>query len=91
MEETRSPDRWTPGPIAGGYARWVVRLRWLVVAFWLAAVCAALWFLPAIGGTGGDLSQFVSSDNPAVQTETDAVKTFGYPLLSRRRPREPRR
>jgi RND superfamily putative drug exporter len=81
--EDRVPRQWTPGRLAGWYARWIVRLRWLVVAFWLAAVCAAVLFLPGIGGTGGDLSQLVSSDNAAVQNELNSVKTFGYPLLSR--------
>jgi RND superfamily putative drug exporter len=83
MGETRAPDQWTPGRIAGGYARWIVRLRWLVVAFWLVAVSAAVAFLPGIDGTGSDLSELVSSDNPAVQAEMDSIKTFGYPLISR--------
>jgi RND superfamily putative drug exporter len=82
MEETHTQGGWRPGRIAGWYARWVVRLRWFVVALWLAAVGAAVAYLPAIG-SGGDLSQLVSSDNPAVQAEINSVNTFGYPLLSR--------
>jgi putative drug exporter of the RND superfamily len=78
VEESR-----VPGRVAGWYARWVVRLRWLVVVFWLAVAGAAVAFLPGIDGTGGDLSELVSSNNPAVQAEMQSVKAFGYPLLSR--------
>lgn len=83
MEETPRPGQWTPGRLAAAYARWLVRLRWLVVASWLAAVCAALLYLPAMSGTGADLSQLASWNNPAVQAEVDSSQTFGYPLLSR--------
>jgi putative drug exporter of the RND superfamily len=83
VKETPVPGQWTPGPIAGGYARWLVRLRWLVVAFWLAVVCAALLYLPAMASTGDDLNQLASANNPAVQAEMDSARAFGYPLLSR--------
>jgi RND superfamily putative drug exporter len=83
VQKTSVSGQWAPGPIAGGYARWLVRLRWLVVASWLAAVCAALWYLPAMSGTGGDLNQLASLNNPAVQAEVDSTGTFGFPLLSR--------
>jgi RND superfamily putative drug exporter len=83
VREAPGSGQWTPGRIAGGYARWLIRLRWLVVAFWLAVVCAALWYLPAMSGTGGDLNQLASLNNPAVQAEIDSTRAFGYPLLTR--------
>jgi putative drug exporter of the RND superfamily len=83
VEDSAIPGQWTPGRLAGWYARWIVRLRWIVVALWLAAVAAAMWHLPAMAGTGGDLNQLASANNPAVQAEIDSARTFGYPLLSR--------
>lgn len=56
--------RWQASRIAGGYARWIVRLRWFVVAGWVAAIGAAMLFLPAIGHRGTDLNALLSSDNP---------------------------
>ena len=75
--------RWQPSVLLRWYARWMVRLRWLVVAFWAAAVGAAMLFLPAIGHSGSDLNELVSSDNPAVQSEVRSLDKFGFPLLSR--------
>ena len=65
------------------YARGVVRLRWLVVAGWLVALGAAVLYLPAFGHEGNDLSQLVSANNPAVQSEVRSYQKFGTPLLSR--------
>ncbi len=70
-------------PVVAWYARWVVRLRWLVVAAWLVVTAAAVWYLPGFGQSGSDLSQLVSSDNPAVQSEVRSFDKFGFPLLSR--------
>ncbi|HET8683792.1 MAG TPA: MMPL family transporter [Micromonosporaceae bacterium] len=75
--------RWQPSRVLHWYARWIVRLRWLVVAFWAAAVGAAVLLLPAVGHSGGDLNELVSSDNPAVQSEVRSLDKFGFPLLSR--------
>jgi putative drug exporter of the RND superfamily len=54
-----------------------------VVAFWLVVVSGVVAYLPGIGDTGGDLSQLVSSNNPAVRAELSSLNTFGYPLVSR--------
>ncbi|HET8659394.1 MAG TPA: MMPL family transporter [Micromonosporaceae bacterium] len=75
--------RWQPSRVLGWYARWMVQLRWLVVAFWAAAVGATVLFLPAVGHSGSDLNELVSSDNPAVQSEVRSLDKFGFPLLSR--------
>jgi putative drug exporter of the RND superfamily len=71
------------GRVAAGYARWIVRLRWLVVAFWVLATGAAVLFLPAIGHGGNDLDQLVSANNPAIRSELTSYEKFGFPLLSR--------
>ena len=75
--------RWQASRIAGGYARWIVRLRWFVVAGWVVAIGAAMLFLPAIGHRGTDLNALLSSDNPAVRSEIRSFEKFGFPLLSR--------
>jgi len=74
---------WKPSHALAMYARVLVRLRWLVVAFWLAATAAAVMLLPSVGYRGEDLSQLVSNDNPAVQSEVRSFEKFGFPLLSR--------
>ncbi len=78
---TRS--RWHPSRALEWYARIVVGLRWFVVLFWLVAAAAAVLSLPTIGQSGEDLSQLVSSGNPAVQNEIRSYDKFGFPLLSR--------
>ena len=65
------------------YAHGIVRLRWFVVAFWVAAMGAAIVFLPVLGQGGNDLNQLVSANNPAVQSELRSFEKFGFPLLSR--------
>jgi RND superfamily putative drug exporter len=67
----------------GWYARWIVRLRWLVVGVWLAVAGASLVYLPGFGQGGNDLNQLVSSNNPAIQSEIRSFEKFGFPLLSR--------
>jgi RND superfamily putative drug exporter len=61
----------------------MVRLRWLVVAFWAVAVGACVLLLPAIGNAGADVSELVSPDSPAVRSELQSLQKFGFPLLSR--------
>jgi RND superfamily putative drug exporter len=60
-----------------------VRLRWIVVAFWVGLTGVAVLFLPAVGHGGSDLDQLVSADNPAVRSEIRSYEAFGFPLLSR--------
>lgn len=84
MTEVGTPRRrWHPRPAIGAYARWMVRLRWFVVALWLVAVGAAMMFLPRLGNTGGEISDLLSSDSPAVRSEIRSFEKFGLPLLSR--------
>ncbi len=63
------------------YAAWVVRLRWLVVAFW-ATACASAFMLPSASTGGGDLEGF-GAGNPAIEAELRSFELFGFPLLSR--------
>ena len=63
------------------YAAIVVRLRWLVVAFW-AAVTATLLSLPTPSTDAGDLGGF-GTGNPAIAAELRSFEIFGVPLLSR--------
>lgn len=73
----RGPGRW-----AGAYARLVVRLRWFIVAAWLAVAVGSVVVTPGGGGSDG-VDGFVAADTPAIQTEIRSVETFGFPLLGR--------
>src|ERR1043166_5706509 len=75
-------SRWRPSRLLAGYAHLLVGLRWIIVVFWIVAAGAVL-SIPAIGNSGQDLSQLVSADNPAVQSEVRSADKFGFPLLSR--------
>jgi putative drug exporter of the RND superfamily len=80
---TDASQWWHPNRLMTGYARMIVRLRWVVVAFWIAATGLAVIALPAIGPGGNDLNQLVSANNPAVRSEIRSFEKFGFPLLSR--------
>lgn len=82
-EERVTHPRWRPSLVVGAYAHAVVRLRWLVVAFWMVAAGASVLLLPPIGHSGADLNELVSADNPAVRSEIRSFEKFGFPLLSR--------
>lgn len=75
--------RWRPSFLIGVYARVIVQLRWFVVAFWMAAVGASMYYLPALGHAGTDLNELVSAESPAVRSEIQSLEKFGFPLLSR--------
>jgi RND superfamily putative drug exporter len=83
VTEEASSRSWYPSRLLGWYARWIVRLRWFVVAFWAMAAGAAVMYLPAMGQGGNDLGQLVAVDNPAVRSEIESFDKFGFPLLSR--------
>lgn len=83
MNESARRSRWRPSRWLDAYARGLVALRWAVVAFWLAATAAAMYYLPPMGHGGEDLEQLVSADNPAVVSEIQSFEKFGFPLLSR--------
>lgn len=70
------------GLVTRTYARVVVKLRWLIVLGWAAAVAAAALWLPAtLPGVG--LKDLAPPNSTAIQTETSSVKAFGFPILSR--------
>src|SRR6185369_14289567 len=84
LSEVVTPrSRWSPSRAIEWYADIVVLLRWLVVAFWIAITAIAVVSLPSLGRAGSDLSDLVSTNNPAVQSELQSYDRFGFPLLSR--------
>jgi RND superfamily putative drug exporter len=68
------------GPLARGYAAVVVGLRLFIIAGWVAAVAAAIVFLPPLNATTGGLSELIPPGSPAAHAETDAGKLFGFPI-----------
>lgn len=64
-------------------ARLVVRLRFLIVAGWLAAAVASILYLPRLDEARGDaLGSLVPSDAPAVRTQIRSAELFRFPVLS---------
>jgi RND superfamily putative drug exporter len=62
----------------------VVRLRWLIVAAWIAAAVASTLYLPGIGASEeASLGGLVPKDARALQTEQRSFEHFRVPLLSR--------
>jgi len=56
----------------------VVALRWPIIIGWVAALAAALVFLPGLGGSAAaPLSDIVPSDAQAVRTQERALQLFG--------------
>ena len=71
----------SPGPgarLSGGYARLVVRFRFLVIGGWLAVALGA-FLLPSGSSSGGGLDGFVAADNRVVATEVRSFELFGFP------------
>jgi RND superfamily putative drug exporter len=69
--------------LARGYAWVVVALRWPIIAAWLAALAAAIAFLPPLGGSGGaPLSDIVPADARAVAAQERALRLFGTTLAA---------
>jgi putative drug exporter of the RND superfamily len=83
MSENIGGSRWRPSRLWSAIAYGLVGLRWFVLLGWIAIAAAAVMYLPAIGQQGEDLSDMVSTGNPAVQTEMHSFQKFGFPLLSR--------
>ncbi|HEV2062157.1 MAG TPA: MMPL family transporter, partial [Solirubrobacteraceae bacterium] len=66
------------------YARWLVRLRFLVVPLWIAGAIAAWIELPSLRQADlGALGELVPEETSAIRTEQRAAREFGFPLLSR--------
>ena len=56
----------------------MVALRWPIIIGWVAALAAALVFLPGLGGSAAaPLSDIVPSDAQAVRTQERALQLFG--------------
>lgn len=69
--------------LARGYAATLVALRWLVLAGCLAGLGAALVLLPNLRKAGPTNALSIVPRNAApVQTEKEAVREFGLPLLA---------
>lgn len=60
----------------------LVRLRWPVLAAWIAIAVAVVTWLPPLTGGDSDLKGFASG-NPAVETELRSFELFGFPLTGR--------
>ncbi len=62
----------------------VIRLRWLVVAGWVAAAVASTLYLPGLGQTEeASLGGLVPQDARALDVERRSFEYFQVPLLSR--------
>ena len=68
------------GGVWGWYARAAVRLRWVVLAGWVALISVAV-LVPA-PKSESDLEGFAAG-NPAVAAELRSFELFGFPLVSR--------
>jgi putative drug exporter of the RND superfamily len=75
---TTSPRAVTSG-LARAYAAVVVSLRYFIVAGWVAAVIAAVVYLPGLTQSSG-VTSLVPSGSAAVRAEVTATKKFGEPL-----------
>ncbi|MEO7234958.1 MAG: MMPL family transporter [Lapillicoccus sp.] len=59
-----------------------MRRRWYIVGGWLA-VLGVLMVLPPVGDSGNELASIIPLDSPAIRSELQAIKEFGFPLSSR--------
>jgi len=71
-----------PGRLGRAYARLVIRLRYLIIAVWVALAVGATTLISG-AGANADLQGFVAADNPAIATELRSFEIFGFPLTSR--------
>ena len=55
-------------------------LRYFIVLGWLAAIAAAILYLPPLQSSGGAVGDLVPNGSPALQAERDAARLFGAPL-----------
>ena len=78
------PRRPLAGPLTRAFAWLVIRLRWLIVAGWIAAAVAATLLLPSVSRSGGPaVGDLVPVDAEAVEAEVESFRRFRVPLLSR--------
>jgi putative drug exporter of the RND superfamily len=77
-----APER--PAGARGAFAWAVVRLRWVVLAGWLAAAVVVVAALPTIREAQvGALGDLVPRNSEAVDAELRSSELFRFPLLSR--------
>ena len=70
--------------MTGSTASLIVRLRWFVVAFWVAAAFAAMNYMPTIEETQtSGLGDLVPTESDTVEAELKSARLFGFPLFSR--------
>jgi putative drug exporter of the RND superfamily len=74
----REPE--TASRLSRGYAAWIVRLRWLVLAAVCAAAVIATIQLPGLQSDAG--LEITQETSPAVESERRVLEMFGLPLLS---------
>jgi putative drug exporter of the RND superfamily len=72
-------ERPAAGPVSRAYAFVVVGLRYPILLGWIAAVVAAVMFLPPLASSGG-LTNLIPAGSPAARAESDATRLFGFPL-----------
>lgn len=78
------PARPRHGRVASAYATLVLRLRWVIVLFWVAVAVAGTVWLPSITAErGNDLGGLIPKDNAAIRTEIRLLEAFNFPLSSR--------
>ena len=64
--------------------RTIVWARLLVIAAWIAGAVLATSYLPSgLGGGGAELGSLLPRSSEAVEVEERALRTFGFPLISR--------
>lgn len=69
--------------LAQAFATIVVRLRWLVVAVWLAAAAAATLWLPSLQeAESASLADLVPADAEAVRAAERSTELFSVPLTA---------
>jgi RND superfamily putative drug exporter len=69
--------------LPGAAARWIVRLRFLLVPGWIALSVLALVYLPSIfAANTGTLDTLLPSSSKALVAESRALETFGLPFAS---------
>jgi putative drug exporter of the RND superfamily len=69
--------------LAQAFATLVVRLRWIVVALWLAAAAAATLWLPSLQeAESASLSDLVPEDSEAVRAAERSSELFSVPLIA---------
>ena len=65
------------------FAATVVRLRYLVVAAWIAAAAATTVYLPGLGnGEPLELGGLIPDDSPAVEAGARSQELFAVPLIA---------